>query len=90
LNNVETLQFQYGEDRDGDGSADVYVNAGNWLAVGNVVAIRVGLILTSPNIGTLPPDDQVINLLNTDFPATSIPQLRRPVVFNINLRNLTL
>jgi len=90
LNNVETLQFQYGEDRDGDGSADVYVDAGNWLAVGNVVAIRVGLILTSPDIGTLPADAQIINLLNTNFPASGDRQLRRPVVFNINLRNQTL
>ena len=90
LNNVETLQFQYGEDRTGNGSADVYVDAGNWLAVGNVVAIRVGLILTSPNIGTLPPDDQVINLLNTNFAASGNRELRRPVVFNINLRNQTL
>jgi type II secretory pathway pseudopilin PulG len=84
------IVFAHDAVNNGDGSADVYVNDGNWLARGNVVAIRVGLILTSPNIGTLPPDDQVINLLNTDFPATSIPQLRRPVVFNINLRNLTL
>jgi len=89
LNNVETLQFQYGEDRTGDGAADVYVDAGNWLVVGNVVAIRVGLILTSPVIGTLPPDDQVINLLNTNFNASGISELRRPVVFNINLRNQT-
>ncbi len=90
LNNVETLQFQFGEDRTGDGSADVYVDAGNWLTVGNVVSLRVGLILTSPTIGSLPPDNQTINLLNTDFGASSLQQLRRPVVFNINLRNQTL
>ena len=90
LNNVETLQFQYGEDQTGDGSVDTYVDAGNWLAVGNVVAIRVGLILTSPDIGTLPADAQVINLLNTNFPASGERELRRPVVFNINLRNQTL
>lgn len=90
LNNIETLQFQYGEDRSGDGSADVYVDAGNWLAVGNVVAIRVGMILTSPDIGTLPADAQVINMLNTNFPASGERELRRPVVFNINLRNQTL
>ena len=90
LNNVETLQFQYGEDQTGNGSADVYVDAGNWLAVGNVVAIRVGMILTSPDIGTLPADAQVINLLNTNFPASGERELRRPVVFNINLRNQTL
>ena len=90
LNNVETLQFQYGEDRTGNGSADIYVEADGWLAVGNVVAIRVGLILTSPDIGTLPPDAQVINLLNTNFGASTERELRRPVVFNINLRNQTL
>jgi len=90
LNNVETLQFQYGEDQTGNGSVDVYVDAGNWLAVGNVVAIRVGMILTSPDIGTLPADAQVINLLNTNFPASGERELRRPVVFNINLRNQTL
>jgi type II secretory pathway pseudopilin PulG len=90
LNNVETLQFQYGEDQTGDGSVDTYVDADKWLAVGNVVAIRVGLILTSPDIGTLPADAQVINLLNTNFPASGERELRRPVVFNINLRNQTL
>ena len=90
LNNVEALQFQFGEDQSGDGAADLYVNAGGWLEVGNIVAIRVGLILTSPIIGSLPPDDQEINLLNTDFAASGVAELRRPVVFNINLRNQTL
>ncbi len=90
LNNVETAQFQYGEDLDGDGSADRYVNAGNWAAVGNIVAIRVGLILTSPVIRSVEADAQVINLLGTNFAASGQRELRRPVVFNINLRNQTL
>lgn len=89
LNNVETIQFQYGQDRDGDGAADVYTDGFNVVNQGDIIAIRVGLILNSPVIGTLPPDDQVIRLLNIDFPATGLRQLRRPVVFNISLRNTT-
>jgi len=90
LDNVETIQFQYGEDLDGDGSSDRYVNAGNWAAVGNIVSIRVGLILSSPDIGTVQINNQDINLLGTTFTSTNQRQLRRPVVFNINLRNQTL
>ncbi len=90
LNNIETVQFQYGEDLDGDGSADRYVNAGNWAAVGNIIAIRVGLIVTSPFVHSMQADDQVINLLGANFAASNQRELRRPVVFNINLRNQTL
>ncbi|MBU1189480.1 MAG: PilW family protein [Gammaproteobacteria bacterium] len=89
LNNVETIQFQYGQDRDGDGTADIYTDGFNAISQGDITAIRVGLILTSPIIGTLPPDDQTITLMNMDFAATGIRQLRRPVVFNISLRNAT-
>lgn len=90
LNNVETLQFQYGEDLNNDASADRYVLAGNWAAPGNIVAIRTGLILTSEALGTLPEDAQTINLIGTTFDPTTQRRLRRPVVLNINLRNQTL
>lgn len=90
LSNIETLQFQYGEDISGDGSADRYVDAGSWAAVGNIVAIRVGIILTSPIIGTLQADNQTINLLGDDFVPSNQSELRRPVVLNITLRNQTL
>lgn len=90
LNNVETVQFQYGEDLNNDTSADRYVLAGNWDVPGNVVAIRAGLILTSDALGSLPEDSQTVNLLGVDFAATSERRLRRPVVMNINLRNQTL
>lgn len=87
LSNVETLQFQYGQDRNGDGAADVYTDGFDPINQGDIVAIRVGMILTSPDIGTLPPDDQTIQLLNMDFAPSANRQLRRPIVFNINLRN---
>lgn len=90
LNNVETLQFQYGEDLNNDASADRYVLANNWAAPGNIVAIRIGLILTSEALGTFPEDAQTIDLIGTTFDPTTERRLRRPVVLNINLRNQTL
>ncbi len=90
INNVETLQFHYGEDTNGDASADRYVRAGNWGAPGNVVAIRAGIILTSDEIGALPPDARDIDMIGNTYPATGERRLRRPVIIDINLRNQTL
>ncbi len=89
LDNVETLQFLYGEDLDGDASADLYSIADNVSAFGNVVAVRIGLILNSPELGSLPPDDQDIDVIGNTFGPTGLGHLRRPFVIDVTLRNQT-
>lgn len=45
---VESLQVLYAEDRDDDGIADGWVKAGAWLSESNVQAVRLALLLSTP------------------------------------------
>lgn len=47
VDGVESLQLLYGEDRDGDEVPDVYVSAGSVLDWGDVVAVRVSVLVAS-------------------------------------------
>jgi hypothetical protein len=40
---ITGLQFDYGEDRDGDGLVDTWSKAGDWLDPGSVLGVKVGL-----------------------------------------------
>lgn len=48
---VEDLQLLYGEDTDGDGTANRYLPAGAGLDMGRVVSVRVALLLRSRRDG---------------------------------------
>jgi len=48
VEDVESMQVLYAEDRDGDGVADSWVKAGAWLQESNVRAIRLALLLSTP------------------------------------------
>jgi type IV pilus assembly protein PilW len=51
---VENMQIIYGEDTDGDGGADTYRNADNVADMGDVLAVRVSLLVASPEANVLP------------------------------------
>jgi len=48
VEDVESMQVLFAEDRDGDGVADGWVKAGEWLQESNVRAIRLALLLSTP------------------------------------------
>ncbi len=47
IENVESMQVLYAEDRDGDEVADAWVTAQSWLQEDNVLAIKVALLLST-------------------------------------------
>jgi len=47
IEDVDSIQVLYAEDRDGDGIADRWVKAQNWLQEGNVRAVKVALLLST-------------------------------------------
>jgi len=49
---VENMQLLYGEDTDGDGAANRYRSAANIDDFRDVVSVKVGLLVRSPDIGT--------------------------------------
>lgn len=115
LNNVQTLQFIYGDAYGSDTcptdvnnpfiqspervraqAAVRYARVDNFCGPESIVAVRVGLILTSPVINSLPEDNQTITMLepgvntaSNTYGPTGLRHLRRPLIFNVNLRNRT-
>lgn len=48
IEDVESMQVLYAEDRDGDGIADGWVKAGTWLQENDVKAIKLALLMSTP------------------------------------------
>jgi len=49
---VESMQVIYGEDSDDDGAPDVYASADNIADFRDVVAVKLSLLIRSPEVGT--------------------------------------
>jgi hypothetical protein len=47
IEGVESMQVLYAEDRDGDEIADGWVKAQKWLQEGNILGVKVALLLSS-------------------------------------------
>jgi len=47
VEDVESMQVLYAEDRDGDGIADAWVKAGTWLQESNIKAIKLALLMST-------------------------------------------
>ncbi len=50
IQNVESFQALYGEDRDHDGSIDRWVRGGQWSDEKQVLGVRLGLLLNSSDV----------------------------------------
>lgn len=89
LDGVESLQILYGEDTNGDGSADHFVPA-NYpgLNFARIVSIRVGILLrTQDPLATMPSTTQY-NVLGAVIAPPSDRRLRQVFNFTIQLRNI--
>ncbi len=90
LSGVENFQVLYGEDLDGDYSADRYVPANyafiNW---GDVVSVRLCLLMRSDAPSTPFPQQKTFYLIGTSYtPGSADNYLRTTLTFTILLRNM--
>jgi len=92
VNGVEDMQFEYGVDTDGDGSANYYANAtqvsnnNNWP---NVVSVRVALLVqSSDNIARQDPySNKYFTLLDTKVGPYNDRYVREVFTTTVMLRN---
>jgi type IV pilus assembly protein PilW len=96
VENVKDMQIVYGVDTDGDGAVNAYVTANNVVNWAQVLAVRVSLLLRSPeaNVATGPPAvfwDRDNNGVNDFNPATDADAQARRLLYvytsTIGLRN---
>ena len=84
---VENFQVLYGEDSDGDGSANRYLDASQVVNMDNVVSIRIALLLRTVEEVGGDLDTRVYSLLGTLFDPADDRRLRRVYTTTIKLRN---
>lgn len=89
VSGVENMQVLYGEDVDGNGTADRYV-ASNFstLDMSRVVSIRISLLLRSDDPVDLIPGSVTYYMLGQSYTPTSTNYLRQQITFTVVLRNL--
>ena len=87
---VENLQIQFGEDLNSDLSVNQWVDGGNWNNFQNVVAIRFGMVMRTPEQFTVEADDQTFDLYGTTTTAVGDNRIRRVYSGQVSVRNLTL
>ena len=91
---VESLRVLYGEDTNGDRSADIYVLPAAVTDWTRVVSIRVGLLVRTPQQSGQDPDTRVYNLLADagstadDFDPVDDKRQRRLFSSTIQVRNM--
>jgi type IV pilus assembly protein PilW len=86
VNGIEDMQLLYGEDRDGDRTADRYVAAGAVADWDDVVAVQVNLLASSLSTNVI---DEV-QALPAPWDALADPgdgRLRRVFTTNVGIRN---
>lgn len=76
VENVESMQVLYAEDKDGDEIADGWVQAQTWQQEANIRAVKVALLLSTPQAFTQPASEQ-ITLLDETMSTPADGHLRR-------------
>ncbi len=89
VSGVENMQILLGEDTDGDRFADRYV-APNFagINVGNIVSMRMSVLVRSTNEIYKAIDNNTYNLLGTEFTPTPDYRIRKEYTFTIYLKNV--
>ena len=76
VQNAEALQALYAEDTDSDGNADRWVAAGQWLDEANILAVRLAVLLASPDPVSHPQGGS-IKVLDTIIKPSNDGRIRR-------------
>jgi type IV pilus assembly protein PilW len=82
---IESLVILYGEDLDGDGTANRYVRANNVTNMDNVVSIRINLVAISPENNLVPTPTAYVFNNQTITPTDR--RMRRVYTATVVLRN---
>ena len=76
VENAEALQALYAEDSDSDGNADRWVTAGQWQDESNVKAVRLAILLSTPDsVSSI--DKSSIQVLDTSITPPGDGRIRR-------------
>lgn len=87
---IENLQIQYGEDLTNDLSVNNWVNAGGWNNMSDVVAVRIAMSVSTPEIVQIDDDTRTHDLYSHTTTAAGDQRIRRVYSGLISVRNLTL
>ncbi len=90
IDGVENMKIQYGEDTDGDSTANRFVTAASISDWNNIVSVRLNLLFRSNDINlTTSPQPYTFNGTTTT-PAANDRRMRRVFSSTVTLRNRTL
>jgi len=84
---IENMQIRYGEDTDGDGVADSFVDFDNITTISNVLTVQVALLVASVREINIERDTKTYDLLGTIISGPSDGRIRRVYNTSIKLRN---
>jgi type IV pilus assembly protein PilW len=86
VSGVESFQLLFGEDRDGDGSIEQWVGAGQWGDPRRILGIRVGLLLASTD-AVVEPGTQRFEILDSVYVSPADGRLRRTFDLAVAIRS---
>jgi type IV pilus assembly protein PilW len=88
VSGVENMQVTYGVDTNGNQAIDSFVSSGGVADWGDVLAVRIGLLVASANEVPRGEIDSTAYVVNgTDVPAANDRRLRQVFVSTVALRN---
>lgn len=84
---VENMQILYGEDTDSDRTVDVFNEADNVGDWGQVVAVRIALLLRNDSFTQTETDLRAYDIAHTDVTPVEEGRVRQVMTVNVALRN---
>ena len=85
VEDVESMQVLYAEDRNGDNIADRWVTGKSWQQESNILATKVGLLLSTRQAFNQPGKKQ-ITLLDETMTRPADGHLRKTSTFTVAIR----
>lgn len=90
---VENMQVLYGEDADSDGAADIFISADSVVDFRDIVSVKVGLLVRSPDAGLDTNDDvfetiDVLDQVTIDPPDDQFQRFVNNMTVRIHNRGL--
>jgi len=88
VNNVENMQILYGEDTDGDFTANKYVTKTSVGSMDNVISVKIAVLFSTDDLTATVPDAKTYSLLNVTYdPTPDDRRVRRVYITTVALRN---